>query len=67
MRLIVGDDALTIPDWGTVPLERYEPDHAFSAQFDGIRVQANVKGGVLVVAYFGRGLFRREFYWREAS
>jgi len=30
-------------------------------------VQANVKGGVLVVAYFGRGIFRREFYWREAS
>jgi len=67
MRLIVGDDTLTIPDWGTVPIERYEPDHAFSARFDDFRVQANVKGGVLVVAYFGRGIFRREFYWREAS
>ncbi len=67
MQLIVGDDTLTIPDWGTVPLQRYEPDRAFSARFDDVRVQANVKGGVLVVAYFGRGLFRREFYWREAS
>ncbi|MEK6372207.1 MAG: hypothetical protein AABO58_05875 [Acidobacteriota bacterium] len=65
MRLIVGVDTLTIPDWGTVPLERYEPDHAFSARFDDFRVQANVKGGVLVVAYFGRGIFRREFYWRS--
>ena len=67
MRLIVGARTLTIPDWGTVPLERYEPDHAFSARFDDFRVQANVKGGVLVVAYFGRGIFRREFYWRSGA
>jgi len=52
---------------------------AFSAVFDlgyaDVHMQANIKGGVLVVATFNRikddsdrsSYFTREFYWRQSS
>ena len=84
MRLEVGEDGTLHAEWGVVPIHLYADSlgsheaMAFSARFElpdlDVRVQANVKGGVLVVAYFTRFLdasgrspyFRREFYWRDA-
>ena len=44
---------------------------AFSARYDDIVLQANIKTGVLVVAMFIRGeeksYFAREFYYRSAQ
>jgi len=70
-------------DWGSVPAKVFtdsiDSTHAmaFSACFDlgyvDVHLQANIKGGVLVVATFNRikddsgrsSYFAREFYWRQ--
>lgn len=85
MRLAVDDGGMLHAEWGSVPIRVYaealgsDEAMAFSARYLlpdlDVRVQANVKGGVLVVAYFTRFLdgsgrspyFRREFYWRDAG
>ena len=68
--------------WGSVPAQVFtdviasREAMAFSATFDlgyaDVHMQANIKGGVLVVATFNRlkddsgrsSYFTREFYWR---
>jgi hypothetical protein len=83
--LVIDDVHRVTSDFGTAQAQVYSDSFddaqvvAFSARFQGadvdVRVQANVKGGVLVVAYFTKFLddsgrapvFHREFYWREVA
>ena len=71
-------------DWGTVTAPVFtdaidsKEGMAFNAVFDlgycDVHMQANIKGGVLVVATFNRirddsgrsSYFTREFYWRRS-
>ncbi len=71
-------------DWGSVAADIFTDSidsregMAFRATFDlgyaDVHMQANIKGGVLVVATFNRikddsgrsSYFTREFYWRKA-
>ena len=83
--LVLDEGHRLTSDFGTAQAEVYAESlgsdevMAFSARYAredlDVRVQANVKGGVLVVAYFTKFLdgsgrapyFHREFYWREAA
>lgn len=82
---VVGVGPAAPHDWGTAPatvyaLSQYERTaHAFRAEFDlgyaKVVLQANIKGGVLVVATFSQikdgsprsSYFLREFYYRAET
>ncbi|HEX2123762.1 MAG TPA: hypothetical protein VHL59_19205 [Thermoanaerobaculia bacterium] len=84
-RITIDGDTIETPEWGRAAARLYgeslcsDEASAFSARFTrddvDVRLQANIKGGVLVVAYFTRFLdasggspyFCREFYWREVK